>query len=92
MDAILIDACIVCHENGATKQLTCGHKFHLECLRSWRAYSDVCPGCRNIRQHPKSKYSFANMQNINILDKDNSNSFWEKQKRKINYYLCCLNK
>ncbi|MEW5318551.1 MAG: hypothetical protein WDW38_009766 [Sanguina aurantia] len=42
--------CIICREDmgpgGPNKRLSCGHVFHINCLRSWLGQQQICPTCR----------------------------------------------
>ncbi|KAG5559021.1 hypothetical protein RHGRI_008818 [Rhododendron griersonianum] len=39
--------CIICREEMTTaKRLSCGHLFHVQCLRSWLERQHTCPTCR----------------------------------------------
>jgi E3 ubiquitin-protein ligase synoviolin len=42
--------CLVCREDltpgQSCKKLSCGHVFHLECLRLWLQHQQTCPLCR----------------------------------------------
>lgn len=44
------DNCVICRdslfEGSKPKKLTCGHIFHVDCLRSWIVIQQVCPTCR----------------------------------------------
>ncbi|XP_031115297.1 ERAD-associated E3 ubiquitin-protein ligase HRD1B-like [Ipomoea triloba] len=41
--------CIICREEMTTaKKLTCGHLFHVHCLRSWLERQHTCPTCRAL--------------------------------------------
>jgi hypothetical protein len=33
-------------------ELTCGHKFHAECISAWRKINGFCPFCRQPIQFP----------------------------------------
>lgn len=43
--------CVICRdslfEGSKPKKLTCGHIFHIDCLRSWLVMQQVCPTCRS---------------------------------------------
>jgi E3 ubiquitin-protein ligase synoviolin len=41
-----IQCCICLHSIRSGKELSCGHKFHLSCLRSWLIEKVECPTCR----------------------------------------------
>ncbi|XP_071111299.1 E3 ubiquitin-protein ligase TTC3-like [Haliotis cracherodii] len=41
--------CAICHEeleNQETRDLDCGHTFHVECIRTWFKEQSTCPNCR----------------------------------------------
>jgi len=47
------EECYICHagypvENSLVYSLSCGHKFHLKCIRTWLRMPDknTCPRCR----------------------------------------------
>ncbi|KAL4430055.1 hypothetical protein ABPG77_004425 [Micractinium sp. CCAP 211/92] len=51
--------CIICREEmssaGRNKKLSCGHVFHLHCLRSWLERQQNCPICRrSVMPPPRS--------------------------------------
>ena len=40
--------CLICREGMESgKKLTCGHVFHLNCLRTWLQHQQSCPLCRS---------------------------------------------
>ena len=44
---ILETTCIIClEEMTVAKKLSCGHVFHLACLRRWIEQNLKCPTCR----------------------------------------------
>ena len=41
------DDCAICRERmSAAKKLSCGHLFHIDCIREWLAHHGSCPVCR----------------------------------------------
>eukprot|EP00930_Biecheleria_cincta_P021555 TRINITY_DN15948_c0_g1_i2.p1 TRINITY_DN15948_c0_g1~~TRINITY_DN15948_c0_g1_i2.p1 ORF type:complete len:532 (+),score=95.13 TRINITY_DN15948_c0_g1_i2:104-1699(+) len=42
--------CVICRDSlfdgSKPKKLTCGHIFHIDCLKSWLVMQQVCPTCR----------------------------------------------
>jgi len=42
--------CVICRDSlfecSKAKKLSCGHIFHIDCLRSWLVMQQVCPTCR----------------------------------------------
>mmetsp|Transcript_32958 Transcript_32958/g.70970 ORF Transcript_32958/g.70970 Transcript_32958/m.70970 type:complete len:688 (+) Transcript_32958:230-2293(+) len=42
--------CVICRESlfdgSKPKKMTCGHIFHIDCLRSWLVMQQTCPTCR----------------------------------------------
>ncbi|XP_055830473.1 ERAD-associated E3 ubiquitin-protein ligase HRD1B-like isoform X2 [Solanum dulcamara] len=47
--------CIICREEMTTaKKLTCGHVFHVNCLRSWLERQHTCPTCRALVVPPEN--------------------------------------
>lgn len=45
------DECDICRERGNCKAvLSCGHKFHLQCIRELRIISKKCPTCNTDAQ------------------------------------------
>ncbi|XP_004241442.1 ERAD-associated E3 ubiquitin-protein ligase HRD1B isoform X1 [Solanum lycopersicum] len=52
--------CIICREEMTTaKKLTCGHLFHVNCLRSWLERQNTCPTCRALVVPPENGTSVA---------------------------------
>ncbi|KAH7426013.1 hypothetical protein KP509_11G081400 [Ceratopteris richardii] len=48
--------CIICREEmAAAKKLTCGHFFHVHCLRSWLERQQTCPTCRSPVLAPETR-------------------------------------
>ncbi|KAL7213911.1 hypothetical protein ACSBR1_026358 [Camellia fascicularis] len=48
-------ACIICREEMTTaKRLSCGHLFHVHCLRSWLERQHTCPTCRALVSPPEN--------------------------------------
>eukprot|EP00439_Symbiodinium_sp_Y106_P035719 s787_g4.t1 len=43
--------CVICRdslfEGSKPKKLSCGHIFHIDCLKSWLVMQQVCPTCRS---------------------------------------------
>ncbi|PSS32924.1 ERAD-associated E3 ubiquitin-protein like [Actinidia chinensis var. chinensis] len=47
--------CIICREEMTTaKRLSCGHLFHVHCLRSWLERQHTCPTCRALVAPPEN--------------------------------------
>ncbi|CAL5408073.1 unnamed protein product [Camellia sinensis] len=47
--------CIICREEMTTaKRLSCGHLFHVHCLRSWLERQHTCPTCRALVSPPEN--------------------------------------
>ncbi|GFZ15974.1 RING/U-box superfamily protein [Actinidia rufa] len=47
--------CIICREEMTTaKRLSCGHLFHVHCLRSWLERQHTCPTCRALVTPPEN--------------------------------------
>ncbi|XP_052186666.1 ERAD-associated E3 ubiquitin-protein ligase HRD1B-like isoform X2 [Diospyros lotus] len=47
--------CIICREEMTiAKKLSCGHLFHVHCLRSWLERQHTCPTCRALVTPPES--------------------------------------
>ncbi|XP_021761935.1 ERAD-associated E3 ubiquitin-protein ligase HRD1B-like [Chenopodium quinoa] len=47
--------CIICREEMTTaKKLSCGHFFHVHCLRSWLERQNTCPTCRALVLPPET--------------------------------------
>ncbi|PSS32263.1 ERAD-associated E3 ubiquitin-protein like [Actinidia chinensis var. chinensis] len=47
--------CIICREEMTTaKRLSCGHLFHVQCLRSWLERQHTCPICRALVAPPEN--------------------------------------
>ena len=46
--------CSICFETMHWPlQLQCGHRFHISCLKEWKAHQAVCPLCRGpLRPSP----------------------------------------
>ena len=46
----LIDECTICLEHFSPRQmsiqLSCGHKFHSQCIMEWLQNELICPNCR----------------------------------------------
>lgn len=44
------EQCVICRDSlfdgSKAKKLSCGHIFHIDCLRSWFVMQQVCPTCR----------------------------------------------
>lgn len=40
--------CLSALSNEQTRQTTCGHMFHKNCIERWMLYSTMCPVCRHI--------------------------------------------
>lgn len=50
--------CIICREEMTTaKRLSCGHLFHVQCLRSWLERQHTCPTCRAPVAPPENETS-----------------------------------
>lgn len=48
--------CIICREEMTiAKRLSCGHLFHVHCLRSWLERQHTCPTCRAVVAPPDSQ-------------------------------------
>ncbi|XP_020549084.1 ERAD-associated E3 ubiquitin-protein ligase HRD1B isoform X1 [Sesamum indicum] len=50
--------CIICREEmTVAKKLSCGHLFHVHCLRSWLERQNTCPTCRALVISPENGIS-----------------------------------
>lgn len=46
-----LDNCSICKDsthNCVTRELSCKHKFHIECVDTWLCGHNTCPECRYI--------------------------------------------
>lgn len=53
-------SCAICRDDMATgKKLTCGHCFHLGCLKMWCERQQTCPICKSVFSFELKKESFV---------------------------------
>ena len=68
--------CPVCLSEGLHCQTSCGHGFHIECLKQWVRKGNNCPLCRSVRYDPISIFcvkchAITGRKNLNrVTDED----------------------
>lgn len=64
------DKCPVCFEllQRNTRNLSCGHVFHENCITQWYVTADSCPVCR-VDQGKDNYIKFKNLVEDNMRDK-----------------------
>jgi len=58
-------------ENG--KLLSCGHVFHLHCIKEWVATNTICPTCKCNLIENKDETKKINQQRIRHLEEERHN-------------------
>ncbi len=61
--------CSICLDNitnSDKKELSCNHKFHINCINTWLQDNNTCPLCRSTQELNRNRYSNEN----NNIDSD----------------------